>query len=280
MCINFANRICKGPWGEFMGEPVIALLDQVWSSIEDLCSELPTADWKKPTDLPGWNVQDQVSHLCGIESTMLGNAPAPPITEPWPPHVKNAIGALNEAEILARRDRSPEEVLTEFMELTAERLKVLAELEGDALSAPSQGVLGPAPLEEVLAIRVVDCVYHEQDIRRAVGKPGGLESDAAFFVAARMTKALPMIVGKRAGLSEGVSVAIDVTGFKRAAFKINNGRAEPFEGPPNAMITTDMETFLCLTGGRWTPAQTGGRVRVDGDEATAAAVLGSMNVMV
>lgn len=201
MCINFTKAYLQRPWGDFVGEPVIALLDQVWSSIEDLCAELSTPDWKKPTDLPGWNVQDQVSHLCGIESMMLGNPPAPPIAEPWPPHVNNAIGASNEAEILARRDRCPEDVLTEFMELTAERL--LAELDDKALSATSRGVLGAALLHDVLAIRVVDCVYHEQDIRRALGRPGGLESDAAFFVAARMTRALPMIAGKRAGLSEG-----------------------------------------------------------------------------
>ena len=54
-------------------QQVVDLMEQVWNSIGSLCSPLTEAQWKTPTDCPGWSVQDQVSHLVGAESRILGN---------------------------------------------------------------------------------------------------------------------------------------------------------------------------------------------------------------
>ncbi len=51
-------------------------LERAWASIAQLCSELQESQWKTGTDCPGWSVQDQVSHLAGTESRLLGR-PAP-----------------------------------------------------------------------------------------------------------------------------------------------------------------------------------------------------------
>ncbi len=267
-----------------MVDPAIACLDQVWSSIEELCSGFSTEDWRRPTDLPGWSVQDQLSHLCGIESKLLGHAQPPAIGKPWPPHVTNDLGALNEAQIQARRSLAPEDVLTEFMETTAERLKILSELSDQDLASETQGVLGKAPLRDVLTIRVVDCVYHEQDMRRATGNPGGLDTPAAHMVFERMRAALPMIAGKRAKLPEGTTVVIDVTGpvGDVTSIQVRDGRGVLLEAPPPNPITTmrlDLETFLCAAGGRWTPQQSSKRIVVGGVANVANAILGSMNMM-
>jgi hypothetical protein len=41
-----------------MRAPVIGLLDHEWETIEELCFGLSEEQWKEPTALPGWTVQD------------------------------------------------------------------------------------------------------------------------------------------------------------------------------------------------------------------------------
>ncbi|MGH2828852.1 MAG: maleylpyruvate isomerase family mycothiol-dependent enzyme [Actinomycetota bacterium] len=267
-----------------MTELVVACLDETWSSIEALCSGFTAQDWARPTDLPGWSVQDQLAHLCGIEARLLGRPQPKPLADP-PPHVRNPLGAMNEAQIEIRRSWAPEEVLAEFMELTAERLSVVAAMNERAMAAESDGVLGRAPMRDVLAIREVDCFYHEQDMRRATGARGSLDGVPAAFVFERMQRALPMIVGKRAAAPDGTVLVWDVTGPAGATttVTVSGGRGaigEHVPGAETATIRTDLETFLCLTGGRWTRQRAGDRVVVEGDEALAVAVLDNCNIMI
>lgn len=266
-----------------MVEPAIVCLDQVWSSIEEVCSTFTASDWKAATDLPGWDVKDHLSHLCGIEALLLGRRPADPIPEPWPPHVRNPLGALNEAELVLRRPRPPEDVLTEFLELTAERLKGLAETSEADLAAEVNTPIGRAPLRDFLAIRVTDCVYHEQDMRRAAGRPGALDAPPALMTFDRMCRGLPMVVAKRAAAPDGTVAAFDVAGAGRIVVESAGGRGSVVTQPvrdPDVAFACDLETFLCLVGGRWTSERAGDRIRVTGDAALARAILDHINVMI
>ncbi|MHB8513699.1 MAG: maleylpyruvate isomerase family mycothiol-dependent enzyme [Actinomycetota bacterium] len=267
-----------------MSERLLGYLDEVWSSIEDLCATLTPQEWATPTDLPGWDVKDQLSHICGIESALLGRPQPKPLAKPWPDHVHNDIGAMNEAQILERRSAPGEEVLVEFLELTAERLKVLSELTDSDWNAEAKGVLGVAPMHDIVAIRVVDNFFHEQDMRRAVGKPGHLEGVVAAAVVQRMARALPMIAGKRAKLPDGTTLVIDVTGPAGVtiALEIKDGWAETLERIPKKPTTKmkmDVETFLCGTGGRWNAERISKNVIVDGLANVANNIVASMNVM-
>ena len=60
------------PAQEVSGQEIIDLMEGVWQSIGSLCSSFTEIQWKTPTDCPGWSVQDQVSHLVGAESSILG----------------------------------------------------------------------------------------------------------------------------------------------------------------------------------------------------------------
>lgn len=265
-----------------MAVPVVALLDQVWASIEELCAGFTPADWKKPTDLPGWSVQDQLAHLCGIESMLLGRPQPEPLAEPWPAHVRNPLGAMNEAQIEQRRSWAPEDVLTEFLELTAERLKVLAELSPQDLDAEVTGPLGTGKLSDFLPIRVMDSFLHEQDMRRATGNPGVMDGEVASFAVARLRAALPMVVGKKAGAPEGSSVAFAVggpAGFT-GAVTVTEGRGRYADGDAAAATTTlrmSDEAFVALTSGRRAPDEVA--VTVDGDQDLGRRVLDAMNVL-
>ena len=82
--------------------PVVAALDDVWASLDTLLAGLDDADWKRPTCLPGWNVQAVAAHLIGTESMLLGvGAPELTISEATHPHVRNDIGTFNEAWVEA-----------------------------------------------------------------------------------------------------------------------------------------------------------------------------------
>ena len=83
---------------------IVSCLDIVWESMSGLCESFTEDLWKRATDCPGWSVQDQLSHITGSESRLAGN-PTLDHTPPESPHVKNQIGASNEAHVDYRRSR-------------------------------------------------------------------------------------------------------------------------------------------------------------------------------
>ena len=99
-----------------MSDPSVDLLDQVWSSIISLGRDLTEAEWKRPTDLPGWTVQDNLAHIIGTERMMAGE-PAPEVTLGDTDHIRNPLGEANEVWIEARRSRTGADVLAEFTAL-------------------------------------------------------------------------------------------------------------------------------------------------------------------
>ena len=66
-------------------------LEEVWSSTARLGDSLTEADWKAPTECPGWSVQDNLAHVIGIESVILGRA-EPELSPPDAEHIKNDVG--------------------------------------------------------------------------------------------------------------------------------------------------------------------------------------------
>src|SRR5689334_21189391 len=76
-----------------------------WDEIDELLAGLSDEQWLQQTDLPGWRVQDVVSHMIGTESFLMG-IPAPDadcdVSEL--PHVNNEIGVLNECWVRSLAD--------------------------------------------------------------------------------------------------------------------------------------------------------------------------------
>ena len=77
-------------------------LKETWAGLAEACLELSSAEWALPTECPGWDVKDQLSHLIGIERSILGEAP-PKWDGPLGDHVKNDFAAMNEPWVAARR---------------------------------------------------------------------------------------------------------------------------------------------------------------------------------
>ena len=279
-------RLRPEPEGNLpMTEPVVDLLADEWRAIDELCSDFSDADWEQPTDCPGWAVRDQLSHVIGTERMLLGEA-APALAPGDHPHVRNPIGEVNEAWVDVRRGRPGSEVLEEFREVTARRLEALRAMSPEDFDREGPTPVGEAPYREFMNVRVFDCWIHEQDMRRAVVRRGHLEGPIARHSVGRVTRAMPMVVGKRAAAPEGATVVLDVTGpAGNVVPVVVEGRARVLDdAPENSTVTVrmDAETYCCLGGGRLSASDAiaDGRVSITGDDALGRRIVEAMNIMI
>lgn len=262
----------------------IDTLELTFHSLSSLGAGLAEGDWKRPTDCPGWTVQDHLAHLIGIER-MLEGLPGSDAVPPTSPHVKNPIGEVNEREVEARRSRSGAEVLAEWDEIAARRLTTLRSAGDDYFEREAMTPTGPGTVADFLHIRVLDCWVHEQDMRRATGHPGNLGGPAAEHTTERLIRTLPIVIGKRAGTPEGATVVVRLTGPVERTIPVTvvDGRARIVGEVPDSVlaeVTMDSEAFLILATGRAEAAALDGRWTTSGDEAIGSAVVTNLNMMI
>lgn len=257
-------------------------LIDVWAGaaadVVALLRSLGPSDWERPTDLPGWDVRAVAAHLAHLESELAGN-PQQQVEVPEAPHVRGLMGQFTEAGPIARARWTTEEIVDELEQSVASRLAAMrAEPPTDA-SAPGPGFAGAIgwTWQTLLSNRPLDVWVHEQDIRRAVGRPGGLDTPAAAHVVGVFGRSLPFVLGKKVGASPGESVRVVVTGeqpLDEAAVVGEDGRGARCAVVPEAPTATlemDTETFVVRCSGRRDPAAL--EVAVSGDPDLAARVL-------
>ena len=95
-------------WSE-RGAVATAALAETWTSLAGVGLDLEPQEWGRPTACPGGSVQDQFSHLIGIERMLLGEA-APTWNESLGEHVKNDLAAWHEPWVAVRRSHDGEAV--------------------------------------------------------------------------------------------------------------------------------------------------------------------------
>jgi uncharacterized protein (TIGR03083 family) len=267
-------------------DELVAMLGMVWGSISDLGGPLTEAEWKTPTECPGWSVQDNLTHITAFEWRLLGRPDPEHAVAGDLPHVKNDIGKSNEVFVDSRRTWTGEAAVTEFDEVIAARLAQLRDAPPDYFAEETWTPAGPGQVRDLLPFRIFDSWVHEQDMRRAVGWPGDLDTPVAAAALERITGAMPFVVGKKAGAPDGATVAFALSGplARTLAIGVDGGRAKPLaEVPPapTATIATDTETFARLGTGRVAPEQAlaDGRVIVDGDVDLGRRVVENLNFL-
>jgi len=267
-------------------EGLVALLDQVWASMADLGRGLSEPEWKTPTEVPGWSVQDNLVHIAGLEWMLLGRPGPDHTVADELPHVKNDVGKRNEVFVDSRRSRSGAEALAEFEDTTADRIAQLRSYGPDDFAKESWTPAGPGTVRDLLPFRIFDSWVHEQDMRRAVRKPGDLDTPPAKLAMGRVFDAMPFVVGKKAGAPDGATVVFDVSGPLARTFAIGvaGGRANVIDEVPadaQTRIVTDTETLARVGCGRVDPAAAlgDGRVRLEGDEELGRRIVEGMNFL-
>ncbi|MCZ9336822.1 hypothetical protein NGM37_03390, partial [Streptomyces sp. TRM76130] len=120
---------------------------------------------------------------------------------------------------------------------------------------------------------------HEQDLRTALGRPGGLDSPGAHVARDVLLAELPRIVAEDADAPRSSAVVFDVHGpveFLRTIRVDIQGRGTLETAPalgPVATLTLDWETYVRLACGRVTPEAVADRVKAEGEPELTAAIL-------
>jgi uncharacterized protein (TIGR03083 family) len=259
-------------------------LVEVWHDAADrvstLLRSLDEADWSRPTDLPGWDVRAVASHLAHLESELAG-FPQQQVEVPEAPHVRGLMGQFTEAGPVARAGWSTTEIIDELDRAVAHRYDALVSdppRDGAASGPGFAGLIGWT-WQTLLSNRPLDLWMHEQDIRRAVVRPGGFDSPAAAHVVGVFLRSVPYVLGKKAGAEPGQSVRVVVTGPQQAdvaAVVGPDGRGAPAPTPadPTATLEMDAETFVVRCGGRRPPE--GLEVVITGDADLARRVFAGL----
>jgi len=269
---------------DFTTTQVIAGLSEVWESLFTATDGCTVEQWATPTSCPGWDVQDQLSHLVGIERALQG-ATTPEIVLGEREYIKNPIGANNEQWVESLRSQSGDAVRREFADVTAERIAELKSLTDEQFDAIGWSPIGQVPMRKFMEIRIMDSWLHEQDVRAALGRPGGRNGVGEAVALERANEALGVVVGKIAQAPEGSSVAFEITGplGYRRRIEVQNGRAQLVDsGEATATITLSQETFVQRFGGRITADEALGRegTFLAGDRALCEAVVNGLGVMI
>lgn len=268
-------------------QALVARLTEVWGSMGEVSATLSEVQWKTPTEVPGWSVQDNLVHITALEAMLLGR---PDVDHKVPEdleHVKNDIGRRNEIFVDSRRSWSGSEALAEFREVTDARLAVLRDYGPDDFGQASWTPMGDGTVRDLLPFRIFDSWVHEQDMRRAVGIPGDLDTPVAAVGLERIFGALPFIVGKRAGAPNGATVVFELDGplARTLVIGVEGGRAKVLDAPAptdaTTRIVTDTETLARLGCGRIAPLATldDERVRLEGDVALGRRVVEELNFL-
>lgn len=243
----------------------------------EVVATLHDDDWARPTGCPGWVVRDVVAHVIGLEDVLTGSA-EPEVELPAElPHVTNEVSAYTERHVHVRRDRHPAELLEELAEVVSRRRTQLA---GD-LDAPAPSFLGGSqPLAKSLGLRAFDIFSHEQDIRRAVRRPGHLDGPAAASHLRRVLRALGAVLPDRV-VADEASLVFTVVGDQADTLWLDLGTGEVLDAEPidpTVTMTFRYADLVPLAGGREDAADPARVAAVTGNDALAARILTSLAI--
>ncbi len=248
---------------------IVGLLTEEFAAVAELVRALDDDQWSRSTCLPGWSVQDVLSHMIGTEM-MLSGSRAPVADISHLDHMKNPIAEANEVWVESMRPLGGPEMVRRWHEVTAGRVAALAAMTQAAFDAPSWTPVGnDETYGRFMRIRHFDCYLHEHDIRFALGLPSRPDRDGQASCLEEVATGLGYIVGRRARLPDGSRVVIELTGEAARTFYVQvDGRAtvvDALDGPSTVGIELPVALFLRLTGGRRDGSSgPGGEIRLSG----------------
>lgn len=267
-----------------MSEALSGYVDVWWEAVNDftaLLEKVPDDAWATPTDLAGWDIHAVAAHVAHLEALLAG-AEHDDVEIGNAPHAKGMMGQFTEQGVVGRRDRTPDELINEIRSsTTARHTALLADPPTDP-AAPAPGLFGAIgwSTETLLKNRPLDVWMHEQDVRRALAMPGGMDSPAARHSAAYLAESLGYVLAKKLKAEPGTTVLLEVEGHDPLAASVTDeGRGRLLDGVPDhptVGLRTDRESFVVLAGGRRRPDA--GRVEIFGDDALGQRVLDHLAV--
>ncbi|MGK5533184.1 maleylpyruvate isomerase family mycothiol-dependent enzyme [Streptomyces sp. URMC 129] len=265
-------------------QPSIDAWTQSIEAISELVASLVDGEWNRPTECPGWSVRDVVSHVIGGECEALGD-PRPIHTLPRDLyHVTDETTRYLEVQVDVRRHHTGPEMTSELEYTIIRRSRHLRNERRKPEDVISYPLYGKMTLADFLQMRVFDVWTHEQDIRRALRRPGNIASAAAHVARDVLLERLPKVVAETAGAPKKSAVVFDVHGpveFLRTVRVDENGNGSVDRAPslgPVVTFTLDWETFARLASGRVRLKKIADKVKIEGDMDLAERILTSFPV--
>ncbi len=252
------------------------------AELRDVVVELTPEELTLPTGCSAWTVQDLFAHIIDIECLMSGQ---PPMNhEPdWDslPELGRS-GRVTEIGVDGRRGRTVSELLPEFDAIIAFRRGQLESGSHD-LDSLVKGPTGTDwTLRKSFEMRINDTWVHVQDIRTAIGVPGGLDTPAAKVSAQSLFEMVPFAWAKTVQAPVGAVLEIRVVSPFETAVQVvigDDGRAAlTSEVQPTVLVTGDWGVLLPLLTGRSNDASLKSQLAVSGDSELADRLLLNMSV--
>ena len=252
-----------------------ALLEQS-RTVSAWLAELATADFARPTVLPGWDMYTLTAHVILIYRALPRVLGQPTRARPLPnaEYVRRdprAAEAITESTLAGTSEHSGADLLEQLDRAIDDLAEVLpaADLRS-VVSAPR----GPVTAGDFLATRVVEVVVHADDLSRSLPDRAPIVLHRAAL--SRCTRTLADIL---AGQHPGRSVEVRVPPYAavQCAIASAGGDAGPTHtrGTPPNVVETDPLTFLRLATGRisWDDAMADGTISASGLRANLAPAL-------
>lgn len=287
--VESSGAVRRSPHGLSPHAAEAALLVEELEALVGLGRQLSAHEWDVASECPGWTVRDLYSHVIGTERLLLGD-PAPAEPDPPPAHVRNAIGAANEAWVAARRGQPGDVVVDELAEVAGRRLRQLQAMAPEDFDRIGWSPIGQVPYREFMAVRVMDCWVHEQDVRVALQRPGHCSGSVPDLAMRRIVAGLPFVVAKKAQAAEGSRVRFDAAGGTPVHLDVvvEGGRGRPQVprpgdgGQPTVTLAMDPSSLWRLACGRISAAEArrDGLVQMSGDLELGGQVLATMSFMI
>jgi uncharacterized protein (TIGR03083 family) len=237
------------------------------ASLDRLLSSLTPDEWYRPA-LRGLDIQQLVGHLTGVERDFQAGLHAPGATYEDSDHV-----ASTDPVAAAQRGRPPARTHEEWRTATAETMDIL----GGAETSPTR--LGDVvhlhglhlPLGSLLVVRTFELWTHEEDIRRATGRPLQAPDAASLRLMTQLAVAMLPAGMRRAGRpGDGRWARIVLTGPGGGTWQAPLGAIPDgprLEGPVDVRIVVDAADFCRLVANRMDPGAIA--TVVTGDDALA-----------
>ena len=260
------------------------------AALLDLLDGLSAKDWARPTVCPGWDVHDVLAHIVDDHVRRLSAGRDGHRGVPFADGetVPGYVARINDEFVRAMRRVSPR-VLVDLLAVSGPRLDAYwatVRLDGPAgldVSWAAQDLRSPAWLD--VAREYTELWVHQQQIRDAVGRPGGDGPALLGPVVDTFLRALPKALDGCAR-PVGTCVRFDVTGPAGGSWAAVRGperwapaAADDAAGGCAARVTTDQDTLWRLASRGITPEQARDRSTLSGDDALAHAATALLAVV-
>jgi uncharacterized protein (TIGR03083 family) len=230
-----------------------------------LCA-LDEADWRTPV-LRDLDVQGLVGHLTGVEEDMHRALAGDPEVA-GADHVQST-----QAAALRQAGRPAEVTRQEWREEIDRTLGLVRHRDDPGGIVAMHGF--PLPLNMWLVVRAFELWTHEDDIRRAVGRPDSVPDPSTLRLMTDLLATVLPLAAAQAGLQQPASVRLVLTGPGGGSWDVAVGVGA--EDPVSVRIVTDAVGFCRLAARRAVTSDLD--LDITGDPGRAAEVLAAASAL-